>query len=488
MDRRHLWSQDGVARFLHLLGVANLLVSCRFCLAVHGCTARRTSASGLFQRAVSHANALWNSLGNQAGSCKSLELCLLLVQGSHQRADTNASSAQVGDLVNLEHSVNLARSLKNLLDLVGGQRVKAATKREELNEVQVVSGRNKASRTVQTRVIHPLVNNTDGALRHHLMSNGILGENSKTKRRNQLRNSVINLWVVVVWATCKNNTVSVVLLNPRKSLVTCAVHLVLDVDVFLPSSLNSGVNFGARDVLAAEATLAYLGVLLALFADELVQTTLELVLLVIRNERSHVLDGRIGELVHVEAQRLRIAHDNWAVVVVGCGVVLLALPTNAWHPNEVWVLGQQIHDVAVRKLCRIAGGLGRHGLNAHIVRLCGGLIGQNDREAQLSEKRVPERIVLVHVQRARNANSAAWSLIFRKRLAIKQQLVLERKDVWCFVLLSTTLLTCAFLATVTGDKPVAAAKVVDGKHAAVRADAAVRVGKFDLQVVDGLAV
>ena len=246
------------------------------------------------------------------------------------------------------------------------------------------------------------------------MGNGILGEHGKAKGRDQLRDGVVNLWIVVVWATCKNNTVSIVLLNPRKSLVTCAVHLVLDVDVFLPSSLNSGVNFGARDVLAAEATLAYLCVLLALFADELVQTTLELVFLVIRNERSHVLDGRIGEFVHVEAQRLRVAHDNWAVVVVGCGVVLLALPTNTRHPNEVWVLGQQVHDVAVGKLCRIAGGLRWHGLNTHVVRLCGGLVGQNDREAQLSKECVPERIVLVHVQRARNANGAAWSLVCRK--------------------------------------------------------------------------
>ena len=79
VDRRHLRSQDGIARFLHLLGVANLLVSCGFCLAVHGRTARRTSAPGLFQRAVGHANALRNSLGNQTSSCKSLQLCLLLV-------------------------------------------------------------------------------------------------------------------------------------------------------------------------------------------------------------------------------------------------------------------------------------------------------------------------------------------------------------------------------------------------------------------------
>ena len=68
VNRRHLWSQDGVARFLHLLGVADLLVSCGFCLAVHGRTARRTCAPGLFQRTIGHANALWNSLGNQASS------------------------------------------------------------------------------------------------------------------------------------------------------------------------------------------------------------------------------------------------------------------------------------------------------------------------------------------------------------------------------------------------------------------------------------
>ena len=337
-------------------------------------------------------------------------------------------------------------------------------------------------------MVHPLVNDADWALRHHLVSNGILGENSKAKGRDQLRDGVVNLGVVVIWTTCKNNTVSVVLLNPRKSLVACAVHLVLDVDVFLPCSLNSGVNFGARNVLAAEATLTSLGVLLALFTDELVQTALELVLLVVRNKRRHVLDGRIGELVHVEAQRLRVAHDNWAVVVVGCGVVLLALPTNTRHPNKVWVLGQQVHDVAVGKLRRIAGGLGRHGLDTRVVGLCCGLVGQNDREAQLGEKRVPERIVLVHVQRARNTYGAAWSLVSGKRLTVKQQLILERKEVWRLVLLGTTLLTCAFLATVTGDKPVAAAKVVDGKHAAVRADAAVCVGKLDLQVVDGLAV
>ena len=76
-------------------------------------------------------------------------------------------------------------------------------------------------------------------------------------------------------------------------------------------------------------------------------------------------------------------------------------PTNTWHPNKVWVLSQQVHDVTMGKLCGIASRLGRHGLVAASY-VCSGLIGQNDRVAQLSEKRVPERIVLIHVQRTRN--------------------------------------------------------------------------------------
>ncbi len=79
-----------------------------------------------------------------------------------------------------------------------------------------------------------------------------------------------------------------------------------------------------------------------------------------------------------------------------------------------------------------------------------------------------------------------WSLVW-ERLAIKQQLV-ERKDVWCFVLLSTTLLTCAFLATVAVINlwPLPRSLMVSMQQ--LGANAAVCVGKLDLQVIDGLAV
>ena len=78
------------------------------------------------------------------------KFCSLLFQGSHERTDADTRRAKIGDLVNLEHGINLAGSFQNLLDLVGGQCVKTATEGEELDEVEIVAGCHKASRTVQT--------------------------------------------------------------------------------------------------------------------------------------------------------------------------------------------------------------------------------------------------------------------------------------------------------------------------------------------------
>ncbi len=62
-----------------------------------------------------------------------LELCLLLVQGSLSDGVTTVQ-APVGDLSNFG-MVDLARKLKNLLDLVGGQCVKRPPQpNQQLNE------------------------------------------------------------------------------------------------------------------------------------------------------------------------------------------------------------------------------------------------------------------------------------------------------------------------------------------------------------------
>ena len=298
---------------------------------------------------------------------------------------------------------------------------------------------------------------------------------------------MVDLGVVVVGAAGEHDAVGVVLLDPAQGLVAGAVHGVLEREVGLPGRVDGLVDLGAGDALAAHAAAALGGVLLALLHDQLVEAALELLLLVVGDERGQELDrAPLPQLVNVEAERLRVAHDDRAVVVVGGAVVLLALPADAGHPDEVRVLGQQVHDVAVGELGRVAHALGGHGLDAGVVRGRGGLVGQHDREAQLGEERVPERVVLVHVERARDAHGAAGRLLRGEDRAVKEQLVLEVKEVGGVVFLGAAAAR-ALLAAVAGDEAAAAAKVVDREQAVVGAAPAVDVGVLDLEVVDLLA-
>ena len=333
---------------------------------------------------------------------------------------------------------------------------------------------------------HPLVNHADGALGAHLVRHRVLGEHRKAKGVNQLGDGVVDLGVVVIGAPCQHDAVGVVLLHPGQGLVAGAVHGVLEVDVGLPGNVHGLVDLCAGDVLPVEASLALGGVLLALDRNDLVQAALELALVVIRNEGRKVLHAGVRELVHVEPQRLRVAHHDGAVVVVGGGVVLLALPADAGHPDKVRVLGKEIHDVAVAQLCRIARGLGGHGLDAGVVGLRGRLVRDHHREAQLGEERVPEGVVLVHVERARDAHRATRRGLCIQAGTVEQQLVLELEEVGGVVFgLART--ARALLAAVTRDEAVAAAKVVDREQAVVCAAPAVDVGVLDLEVVDVLA-
>ena len=170
-------------------------------------------------------------------------------------------------MVDLEHGVDLAGGLQNLLHLIGGQGIKTATKREELDEVQVIAGGHEARRAVEARVEHPLVDDADGALGVHLVGHGVLGEDGKAEGVHQLGDGVVDLGVVVVGAAGQHDAVGVVLLDPPQGLVALAVHGVVEVHVCLPSGVDGLVDLGAGDVGATHATAALGGVLLALISS-----------------------------------------------------------------------------------------------------------------------------------------------------------------------------------------------------------------------------
>ena len=83
---------------------------------------------------------------------------------------------------------------------------------------------------------------------------------------------------------------------------------------------------------------------------------------------------------------------------------------------------------------------------------------------------MPEGVVLVHVECARDADGAARGLVGAQNLAVKEQLVFLFEEVGCLGLL--LFVAGTLLAAVAGNEAPAAAKVVDGKLAVVGATAA----------------
>ena len=205
---------------------------------------------------------------------------------------------------------------------------------------------------------HPLVVYAQVALQVAQVRDGILGEHGHAKARDELGNGVVDLVVDVVGAPRQDDAVGVVLLDPLEGLLALRAHLVLEVEVSLPCAVDGVVDFLLRWVRE-------LGVLLfALFDQVLEQTLLERLFVIVGDERVEEVRAARAQLVDVELERLGIAHDDRAVVVVVRARVFLTLPADARHPDEVDVALEKVHDVPVRKLGRIARVFGRHRLDA----------------------------------------------------------------------------------------------------------------------------
>ena len=469
VDRRHLRAQDGIALVAHLLGKGHLGPCGRGALTL--CLKRVLAArerggirGGRHRRSV----ALLKDLARSRGLGQALGL--LVLECRHERADANARGAQVGHLVDLKHGIDLAAGLQDLLHLIGGQGIEAAAEGIELDQVQVVVHRHKTGHGVQATVVHPLVDDADGALGLHQVRERILGKDRKAKARDKLGQGMVDLGVVVVGAAGEHNAVATVVLDPLKSLLAHGLDVLVETRIGLKGGVDGGINLGARDLGSTHATATGLRIGHTVDGEHLIQTALELGLVVIGHKRIQELDVLLANLVDVERQRRGVAHDDGAVIAVASRRILLALPAHARHPNEVDIAVDEVHHVAVAHLGRIAHALGRHGLNARLVGLLARLVGQLHAKAQARKERVPEGVVLVHVERARDTHGATRGLVGAQHLAVKQQLVFLFEEVGGLGLL--LFVTGALLAAVAGDKAPAAAKVVNGELAVVGATAA----------------
>ena len=195
LDGRHLRGENLVAFFAHFLGEDRALDDVP-------CGDLGPLFSGSFLRGVDEARVngrrRLGALGNRR------------VEG----AQTDFRSPQVGDLVDLQHRVDIAAALQDLLDLVGGDGIEAAAERIELDELEIRLVADSGGCLVEARVVGPLVAHAQGPFEASI-GDRVLGEHSHSQADNDLRDPVVDLRVEVVGPPRKDDASHPVLAHPR---------------------------------------------------------------------------------------------------------------------------------------------------------------------------------------------------------------------------------------------------------------------------------
>ena len=370
---------------------------------------------------------------------------------SNQGADADARCTEVIDLVNLQHRINLVGAGQDIGDLVGRDRVKAAAEGVQLHKIQFVRVLHKARRRIEAGVVHPLVGDHDRALDLAEVGDTVLGQNRESEARNHIRNAVVNFGVDVIGTAREDNAVLLVLLAPLHRALALGLDIFLCLNELAPARMGRSAGLGRRNV------------------EFLLHDFLEL-----RSQNLLVRKGHEGaqeadvlglELLDIVLDVLGIARDNRAVVVIARAVFLIPLVGNAGVEDGLHAVLDEPAHMAVGNLCGIALRLRGDGLNAELVNLSGRNRREYHTEAEFTEEDRPERVVLVEIQHAGNADGAARCLILGERLNVEEAVHLVVEEVRDFLFLPVQ--TEAALAAVARDEAATAAELVHGEHALV---------------------
>ena len=240
-------------------------------------------------------------------------------------------------------------------------------------------------------------------------ADGILGEHHHAQRADGFGDAVVDFGVDVVGAAGEHDAAAVVLLHVGERGQALLLHVVLEDLVFGVRGLDCGFDFLTGHVGPGE-----------LFENavdhELVVGEIEV--------RVHVAHAVLAQFGHVGADDERIVgHDRAVVVVVRVGHEVL-LVAHARVEDGLDALVEQPLDMAVHQLGRIADVFGGDGFDAGLEQLVGAAAGDHHLEAQRGEQREPERVVLVHVEGARDADFATGGGLVGKPAVGEATLVL----------------------------------------------------------------
>ena len=320
-------------------------------------------------------------------------------------------------------------------------------------------------------MVGPLVEDAQGALEARV-DDGVLGEDSHSQAHDDLGDAVVDLGVEVVGAAREHDAAHAVLTHPLDGFDALRADLGLDGGVFLPRLVQGGLHLLGRDVIAV-------------FLEGLGQVSGQVLAVAEVHEGADELRARFEQALHVVADDLGVGrHDGAVVGVLGLGELLLEIDAGVEDRRDALV--QQGLDVPVDEFGRVAHVLRGDGLHAGLEEVVVGAARDHDAEAQSSEHREPERVVLVHAEHARDADVAAERLFLGEAAVAEDPLVLPVVEVGQVGLLGDALQGCAALAAVARHVTLAVGERRDGHLAVVLAQAAGLARGVDAEALEGL--
>ena len=332
----------------------------------------------------------------------------------HERAQADARRAEIRDLVELDHRVDALMCLEDIAHLPRRDGIEATAKGTELDEREVRMLAGDLCRMVEACVIAPLVHDGEARALDGQMINGVLGKNGQMVALDHLRDAVIDFRIDVIRAADEQNGLLARALEALEDARAVVTHILTVVRELLIGRGSRRLDFLPREVLALE------------FLREALRHAL---LVVDWEERLEEGDMLFPQNVHVAADVLRIRRDDRAVVVVLRRVLLIDHVIRLARVEDLRdALFDEIHDMTVHELCRIAERVGGHSRHALVVHLRARFAGDLHAVAEEREEGEPERIILVHIEHARNADGAARRMLERPVVA-EQPLVFIAVDI-----------------------------------------------------------
>ena len=309
---------------------------------------------------------------------------------------------------------SLPPALEDLLHLVARDSIQAAAEGGELHEGEPAVLRGQRGGCVETGVISPLVDDTQGPVDLPEVRNRILREDRHPQGDRELRDAVVDLGVQVIGAAGKNHAEKAAALDVPQRFFSLSAHFRAEGCLLgqpgVHRVLHLGPGHAGPGKLLRQALLQAPGV-------------------VEGKEGVCVADRAVPDPVHVVQDHLGIrGHDGTVEMIPGARVLAPAV-RQARVEDEGHSFLEEPADVPVHELARVADGLGRDCLHPRLVECPGGAGRKAHGESQPGKDGEPERVVLVEIEHPGDAHDSARSLVSVEGLVAEQPCVFPCEEI-----------------------------------------------------------